>query len=42
MTTVEAMAAGCVPVVIDKERYGLDRDELAAAFAKENLFVRKY
>jgi dTDP-4-amino-4,6-dideoxy-D-glucose transaminase len=31
-----------LPVVIDKNRFGMNRDELAAAFAKENLSVRKY
>src|SRR6266511_2069377 len=31
-----------LPVVIDKKKFGMNRDELAAAFAKENLFVRKY
>jgi dTDP-4-amino-4,6-dideoxyglucose len=31
-----------LPVVIDKTRFGMNRDELAAAFEKENLFVRKY
>jgi dTDP-4-amino-4,6-dideoxygalactose transaminase len=31
-----------LPVVIDKDRFGVGRDDLAAAFAKENLFVRKY
>jgi dTDP-4-amino-4,6-dideoxygalactose transaminase len=31
-----------LPVVVDKERFGVDRDQVAAAFAKENLFVRKY
>jgi dTDP-4-amino-4,6-dideoxyglucose len=31
-----------LPVIIDKDRFGLDRDEVAAIFEKENLFVRKY
>jgi dTDP-4-amino-4,6-dideoxyglucose len=31
-----------LPIVIDKHGFGLDRDEVAAAFEKENLFVRKY
>ena len=31
-----------LPVIIDKEKFGLNRDEVAAAFEKENLFVRKY
>jgi dTDP-4-amino-4,6-dideoxy-D-glucose transaminase len=31
-----------LPVVIDQNRFGLSRDEVAAAFEKENLFVRKY
>jgi dTDP-4-amino-4,6-dideoxy-D-glucose transaminase len=31
-----------LPVVIDQHRFGLNRDEVAAAFERENLFVRKY
>jgi dTDP-4-amino-4,6-dideoxy-D-glucose transaminase len=31
-----------LPVVVEEDRFGLDRDELAVALAKENLFVRKY
>jgi dTDP-4-amino-4,6-dideoxyglucose len=31
-----------LPVVIDKDRFGMSRDELAAALEKENLIVRKY
>jgi dTDP-4-amino-4,6-dideoxygalactose transaminase len=31
-----------LPVIIDKNRFGLDRDQVTAAFEKENLFVRKY
>jgi dTDP-4-amino-4,6-dideoxy-D-glucose transaminase len=31
-----------LPVVIDKHKFGINRDELAATLAKENLFVRKY
>jgi dTDP-4-amino-4,6-dideoxygalactose transaminase len=31
-----------LPVVIDKHSFGLDRDDVAAALEKENLFVRKY
>jgi dTDP-4-amino-4,6-dideoxygalactose transaminase len=31
-----------LPVIIDKDKFGLNRDEVAAAFEKENLFVRKY
>jgi|SRR5215470_5075256 len=31
-----------LPVVIDKKLFGVDRDQVAAAFEKENLFVRKY
>jgi dTDP-4-amino-4,6-dideoxy-D-glucose transaminase len=31
-----------LPVVIDKHGFGLDRDEAATAFEKENLFVRRY
>jgi dTDP-4-amino-4,6-dideoxy-D-glucose transaminase len=30
------------PVFVDKSTYGLDRNELAAALAAENLHVRKY
>ena len=31
-----------LPVMIDRDQFGLNRDEVAAAFEKENLFVRKY
>jgi dTDP-4-amino-4,6-dideoxyglucose len=31
-----------LPVVIDQREFGLDRDQVARAFEKENLFVRKY
>lgn len=31
-----------VPVMIDPERFGLDRNQVAAALEKDNLFVRKY
>ena len=31
-----------LPVIIDKERFGLDRDETAAALEELGLFVRKY
>jgi len=31
-----------LPVVIDEEAFGLDRDDVAAALQKENLHVRKY
>jgi len=31
-----------LPVVIERQTFGLDRDLVATAFEKENLFVRKY
>ena len=31
-----------LPVVVDPRQFGLDRDQLAAALQKENLYVRKY
>lgn len=31
-----------LPVIVDRERFGLNRDQLADALEKENLFVRKY
>jgi dTDP-4-amino-4,6-dideoxygalactose transaminase len=31
-----------LPVVVDHREFGVDRDVLAAALEKENLFVRKY
>jgi dTDP-4-amino-4,6-dideoxy-D-glucose transaminase len=31
-----------LPVVIDKNRFGMNRDELVMALQKENLFTRKY
>jgi dTDP-4-amino-4,6-dideoxyglucose len=31
-----------LPVVVDEHHFGLDRDTLAAALEKENLYVRKY
>jgi dTDP-4-amino-4,6-dideoxygalactose transaminase len=31
-----------LPIIIDKDKFGLNRDQVAAAFEKENLFVRKY
>jgi dTDP-4-amino-4,6-dideoxygalactose transaminase len=31
-----------LPVFVDEREFGLDRDEVAAALAKENLYVRKY
>jgi len=31
-----------LPVIVDKQVFGLDRDQVAAALEKENLFVRKY
>ncbi len=31
-----------LPVFVDEREFGLDRDDVAAALAKENLFVRKY
>jgi len=31
-----------LPVVVDRDSFGLDRNEVAAVFEKENLFVRKY
>ena len=30
------------PIVVEPEAFGLDRDQLAAALAKENVFARKY
>jgi dTDP-4-amino-4,6-dideoxygalactose transaminase len=30
------------PIVVERERFGLDRDQLALALEKENIFVRKY
>jgi dTDP-4-amino-4,6-dideoxygalactose transaminase len=29
-------------VIVDAAQYGLNRDQVAAVFEKENLFVRKY
>ena len=31
-----------LPVFVDEREFGLDRDDVAAALAKENLYVRKY
>jgi len=31
-----------LPVFIDRQQFGLDRDTLAAALEKENIYVRKY
>jgi dTDP-4-amino-4,6-dideoxygalactose transaminase len=31
-----------LPVVVDVERFGLDREALALALEKHNVFVRKY
>ena len=31
-----------LPVFVEEGEFGLDRDDLAAALAKENLYVRKY
>lgn len=31
-----------LPVFLDEREFGLDRDDVAAALAKENLYVRKY
>jgi dTDP-4-amino-4,6-dideoxygalactose transaminase len=31
-----------LPVFVDEHQFGLDRDDVAAALAKENLYVRKY
>jgi dTDP-4-amino-4,6-dideoxygalactose transaminase len=31
-----------LPVFVDEGEFGLDRDDVAAALAKENLHVRKY
>jgi len=31
-----------LPVVVDRDAFGIDRDTLAAALEKDNLFVRKY
>jgi dTDP-4-amino-4,6-dideoxygalactose transaminase len=31
-----------LPVFVDERKFGLDRDDVAAALAKENLHVRKY
>jgi dTDP-4-amino-4,6-dideoxyglucose len=31
-----------LPVIVDAAQYGLNRDQVAAVFEKENLFVRKY
>lgn len=31
-----------LPVIVDAQAYGLNRDQLANVFEKENLFVRKY
>jgi dTDP-4-amino-4,6-dideoxy-D-glucose transaminase len=31
-----------LPVVIDRQEFGLDRNETAAALEKQNIFVRKY
>jgi dTDP-4-amino-4,6-dideoxy-D-glucose transaminase len=31
-----------LPVFVDEREFGLDRDDLAAALTKENLYVRKY
>jgi dTDP-4-amino-4,6-dideoxygalactose transaminase len=31
-----------LPVLVDEREFGLDRGDVAAALAKENLYVRKY
>jgi dTDP-4-amino-4,6-dideoxygalactose transaminase len=31
-----------LPVIVDHRQFGLDRDAVAAALEKENLFIRKY
>jgi dTDP-4-amino-4,6-dideoxyglucose len=31
-----------LPVFVDEREFGLDRDDVASALAKENLYVRKY
>ena len=31
-----------LPVVIERDKFGMNRDELAAVLEKENIFVRKY